>query len=147
MVAAQDEQPDAVMPMNVAVTEMMGWLRTLVEVGELIWNEKLTRAQRESASQSADQFIDSPAVSRPSPGQNGCRLSCLPFGHLPPTLDDLGSPYACRRSGTGAVLVAGAALLASRLRSHASTADSRKRRYRPSRTCGMRPARACAQTH
>jgi hypothetical protein len=60
MAAAQDERPDAAMSLNVAVTEMMGWLRTLDELGALIWSEKLTAAQRESASQDADRFISSP---------------------------------------------------------------------------------------
>jgi len=60
--AAQDELPDAVMPMNVAVTEMTGWLRGLDELSEIIWKEKLTDQQREIASQQADQFLSSPAA-------------------------------------------------------------------------------------
>jgi hypothetical protein len=60
MAAAQDQRPDAVMPLNVAVTEMMGWLRTLDELGALIWSEKLTTIQRESAARDADRFISSP---------------------------------------------------------------------------------------
>jgi hypothetical protein len=54
---------------------------------------------------------------------------------------------ARRRSGSG-VGAAGVTtvLLAPSSRSQASTADSRKRRYRPRRMCGIRPARAWAQT-
>jgi hypothetical protein len=71
--------------------------------------------------------------------------------------------YACRRLGRGGgravaagqrigrercdVLEPDGAVSASSSHTHASTADSRKRRYRPSRTCGIRPARVCAHTH
>jgi hypothetical protein len=60
MSAAQDPRPEAVMALNVAVTEMMGWLRTTDELSELIWNEKLTAAEREAVSQAADKLISSP---------------------------------------------------------------------------------------
>lgn len=46
--------------MNVAITELMGWLRAVDEQGKLIWSEKLTSRERESASQAADRFISSP---------------------------------------------------------------------------------------
>jgi hypothetical protein len=39
---------------------MMGWLRTLDELGTLIWSENLTATQRESGSRDADRFISSP---------------------------------------------------------------------------------------
>jgi hypothetical protein len=85
MTAAQDQRPHAVMPLNVAVTEMMGWLRTLDELGDLIWNEKLTSAQRESASRDGT----------PSNGSRCCSS--------PPVLPHI------RRAGAGATAPAGSA--------------------------------------
>jgi len=60
--AAQDERPEAVMPLLVAVTDLMAWLRGLDELAAYVWKERLTDRKRERASKQADKFMASPGA-------------------------------------------------------------------------------------
>jgi hypothetical protein len=60
--AAQDERPEAVMALLVAITDMMAWLRGLDELAAYVWKDRLTDRKRERASKQADKFMASPGA-------------------------------------------------------------------------------------
>jgi hypothetical protein len=60
--AAGDDRPQAVMPLLIAVTDLMAWLRGLDELANYVWKERLTDRKRERASKHADRFMDSPGA-------------------------------------------------------------------------------------